>query len=102
MQTGLKQNLCANYTWAFSSTQAMSIFHSVFSPLWEKNILVGLGRKHSGHTNFFFPPPSNQTSTKNIFSPLFSLPFSILPKIFLTKQTLRIVTKKVMVLEQLG
>ena len=37
-------------------------------------------RKHLNPTNFFFPsPPSNQALAKNIFSPLFSHFFSILP-----------------------
>ena len=50
------------------------------SPLRE-NILVHLGRKHSGLNTFLSSDPSNQTLTKNIFSILFSSQFSIFPKI---------------------
>ena len=78
------------HTWIFICSS-----HEHFPPNFLP-IMVGMNRKHSGSTNFFSLPSPNQTSTKNIFSP-----FSIPPKIFLTKQTLRVVTKKVMVLEQL-
>ena len=46
--------------------------HSVFSPFWRENILVGLERKHLGPTNFFSLPFLQPNTHQNFF-----LPFSL-------------------------
>ena len=51
--------------------------HSVFSLFWGENILVGLGRKHPGPTDYFISFPSNQTHSKKVLFPIFSQKFSI-------------------------
>ena len=53
--------------------------HSVFSPFWRENILVGLGRKHLGTTIYFPSSLPNQTHTKKVFLPIFSPKFSVHP-----------------------
>jgi len=53
--------------------------HSVFSPFWEENILVGLERKHLGSTIYFPSLPPNQTHSKKNFLPIFSPKFFIHP-----------------------
>ena len=53
--------------------------HSVFSPFWTENILVGLKRKHLNPINFFPSPSSNQTLTKKVFLPIFYSKFFIHP-----------------------
>ena len=82
-------NSCA-LTRVFLSVYTVRVFLLVFSPSQGENILVGPKRKLPSPSNFFSSPPSNQTPTKNIFYPLFSPTFSILYKIFPTKQTLNI------------
>ena len=51
--------------------------HSVFSPFWDKNILVGPEKKHLGSTIYFHSLPSNQIHSKKVFVPIFSLKFFI-------------------------
>ena len=51
-----------------------AFFSPVFSLIWGEHILVGLERKHPHSTNFPFSLLSNQTPTKIIFSPSFSIP----------------------------
>jgi len=53
----------------------------VFSPFWGENFLMGPGRKHLDPTIFFSAPSTNLTPIKTFFFQLFSLKFSILPKI---------------------
>ena len=54
----------------------------------QPNFLPILGRKHLNPATFFFPPPPNQTTAKNVISSLFSPKFSILLKISPNKHTL--------------
>ena len=51
--------------------------HSVFSPFWKENILVGLGRKYLGPIIYFLSSPPNQTHSKKVFLSIFSPKFSI-------------------------
>ena len=83
-------NPCALTHGYFCLLYTVRFFLSIFSPFWGENILVELGKKFPSWTNIFSSPPSNQIPTKDIFFPLFSPTFSILPKIFPTKQTLNI------------
>ena len=71
----------SSFTYYIHSTQ--------FSLHFGENILVGLGRKQLGSTNFFSSPHSNQTLTKKIFFPIFSLMFSIYLILPPNKHTLR-------------
>ena len=64
-----------------------SSYSPIFSPNWEDSILVDPRRKHLDPTNLRFSLLTNQTPTKTILSPLFSLPFSIITKISPTTQT---------------
>ena len=59
--------------------------HSVFSPFWGENILIGLGRKYLGPI-FYFPSfLPNQTHSKKVFFFQFFLQsFSFIPFHFQT------------------
>ena len=60
--------------------------HSIFSPFWRGNILVGPRRKHLGSTiNFPFSPPNQTHSKKVFFSYFLSKVFH--PPCFTFKQT---------------
>ena len=62
-----------------------------FSPHFgKKNILVGSERKHPSLTVFFPSPLPIQTPFKKFSILIFSIFFSILPKIHSTKHTLRV------------
>ena len=64
-------------TWAFLSIKKKYI-STQFSPHFrEKQILLGLEKKHLSHTIYFPSSPSNQTYSKNVFLSIFSSKFSI-------------------------
>ena len=63
--------------WTFSFIKQPYFFPSVFFSFLGESFLIGLGRKHPGHTTYFSSFPPNQTLQKKIFLPIFSSKFSI-------------------------
>ena len=64
-------------------------FLSIFFPFWRKIFLVNPRRKHLGPTTHFPSLRPNQTPSKKFPFFIFSPFFSILPKIYSTKHTLK-------------
>jgi len=58
--------------------------HSIFSPFWGENILVGSGRKHLGPSFIFLPSHLTKHTLKKKFLHIFSSKFFIYP---VSKQT---------------